>query len=68
MPVGKSEASSIRETAKEYFLKHCLTLSLPGIILHILVKKGFIAEVRVFTSADFLNYFSMRSVRIYIAA
>jgi hypothetical protein len=66
--VGKRETSSIRETAKEYFLKHYLTLSLPSIILHILVKKGFIAEARIFTSADFLNYFSMRSVRIYIAA
>ena len=40
MSVGKRETSSIRETAKEYFLKHYLTLSLPSIILHILVKKG----------------------------
>lgn len=39
MSVGKRETSSIRETAKEYFLKHYLTLSLPSIILHILVRR-----------------------------
>lgn len=56
MPVGNKGGIHCGKQKKTYFHKHRLLLLFPGVNLHIQVKKESIAEVRTFTSTNFLMF------------